>query len=59
LALLLATSFVLVNLLVDILYGVFDPRARVGEGTAKGTGNKAQGAIEKKPVTVTLAKEGA
>lgn len=35
LALLLATAFVLVNLLVDILYGVLDPRARVGAGPAK------------------------
>ncbi|MBC8143466.1 MAG: ABC transporter permease, partial [Armatimonadetes bacterium] len=35
LALLLATAFVLVNLLVDILYGVFDPRARVGDATIK------------------------
>ncbi|MBC8134588.1 MAG: ABC transporter permease [Fibrella sp.] len=52
LALLLATSFVLVNLLVDILYGVFDPRARVGEGTTKGTG-------EKKSAVATLAKGGA
>ena len=34
LALLLATAFVLVNLLVDILYGVLDPRARVGDATA-------------------------
>jgi ABC-type dipeptide/oligopeptide/nickel transport systems, permease components len=32
LALLLATIFVLMNLLVDILYGVFDPRARVAGG---------------------------
>jgi peptide/nickel transport system permease protein len=29
LALLLAATFVLVNLVVDLLYGVFDPRARV------------------------------
>ena len=36
LALLLATAFVLVNLLVDILYGVLDPRARVGDTVAKG-----------------------
>ena len=32
LALLLATTFVLVNLLVDILYGVLDPRARAAKG---------------------------
>lgn len=30
LALLMATGFVLINLVVDILYGVIDPRARVG-----------------------------
>jgi peptide/nickel transport system permease protein len=33
LALLLATIFVLVNLAVDILYGVFDPRARASSGS--------------------------
>lgn len=32
LALLLATSFVLVNLIVDLLYGVIDPRARSAGG---------------------------
>ena len=32
LALLLATSFVLVNLVVDLLYGVIDPRARAAGG---------------------------
>jgi peptide/nickel transport system permease protein len=31
-ALLLAATFVIVNLVVDLLYGVFDPRARVGGG---------------------------
>lgn len=30
LALLMSTGFVLINLVVDILYGVIDPRARVG-----------------------------
>lgn len=32
LTLLLAATFVLINLIVDILYGVLDPRARIGGG---------------------------
>lgn len=32
-ALLLATIFVVVNLIVDLMYGIFDPRARVGGGS--------------------------
>ena len=59
LALLLAASFVLVNLLVDILYGVFDPRARVGEGTTKGTGDKGMASGSKKATGTILAKGGA
>ncbi|MBC7806207.1 MAG: ABC transporter permease subunit, partial [Akkermansiaceae bacterium] len=59
LALLLATSFVLVNLIVDILYGVFDPRARVGEGSTKGTADKGPSAGNKKAAGAILAKGGA
>jgi ABC-type dipeptide/oligopeptide/nickel transport system permease component len=35
LALLMASGFVLINLIVDILYGVIDPRARVGGGPTR------------------------
>ncbi len=38
LALLLATIFVLVNLVVDILYGVLDPRTRVANAVTKTKG---------------------
>ena len=38
LSLLMATGFVGINLLVDVLYGVFDPRARAGGGALRRTG---------------------
>lgn len=44
LALLLAATFVLVNLIVDVLYGFLDPRARVGgSSVARATQTQQQG----------------
>ena len=40
-ALLLATIFVLINLIVDILYGILDPRARVASGVGTAAVRKA------------------
>ena len=38
LSLMMAAGFVGINLIVDILYGVLDPRARVGGGALKRAG---------------------
>lgn len=46
LALLLAAIFVIVNLVVDILYGILDPRARV---IGRGTGRAAPALIARPP----------